>query len=186
MDMRVDKNHRLNGVVWTPSLHCDERPKGSEIDLVVVHCVSLPEGRFGTGMTEKLFVGELDTRLDPAFSDLEGLKVSPHLLIDREGSVKQFVSFEKRAWHSGISSWCGRESCNDFSIGIELEGDIGTSFEQAQYDSLRVVLGALFAVYSRLSMEAVVGHNEIAPGRKKDPGRYFDWTSIYENAAAKR
>ena len=178
--MQVDKNHRLLGSEWKPSEHFDDRPKDSLIELVVVHSISLPEGQFGTGFPEHLFAGTLDLEADSSFFDLEGIKVAPHLFIDRLGKITQLVSFDKRAWHAGVSSWRNRPNCNNYSIGLELEGSDNTSYEDHQYQSLRVVLSALFLAYERLSLESVVGHSEISPERKTDPGQYFDWTKLYD------
>ena len=177
--MQVDKNHRLLGCQWTPSEHYDSRPRGSAIELVVVHCISLPEGQFGTGFPEQLFTGTLAIEADDSFGDLEGIEVAPHLFIDRGGNVTQLVSFDKRAWHAGVSTWRKRDNCNDYSIGVELEGSATTGYEKEQYRCLKKVLSALFLAYDRLSLDSVVGHNEISPDRKTDPGRYFDWTKVY-------
>ncbi len=177
--MQVDKNHRLLGCQWNPSEYYDDRPRDYAIELVVVHCVSLPEGQFGTGYPEELFTGKLDLKADESFFDLKGAEVSPHLFIDRQGEVTQLVSFDKRAWHAGVSTWRKRPNCNDYSIGVELEGSNSTSCEEKQYLRLREVLSALFLAYDRLSLDSVVGHNEIAPERKTDPGKYFDWTKVY-------
>ena len=178
--MQVDENHRLSGCNWSPSRHFDERPFRQDIELIVLHCISLPEGKFGHGYPEQLFLGTLKTEDDPSFSDLEGLRVAPHLYIDRKGNATQFVPFDKRAWHAGVSSWRGRSNCNDFSIGIELEGCVDAIFEEAQYKCLRNVLSALFLRYDRLSLEAVVGHNEIASDRKTDPGKNFEWLKVFK------
>ncbi len=171
----VTAEHRLDAALWQPSEHHDDRPSWALPELIVIHCVSLPEGRFGTGFPSQLFRGTLDLNSDPSFADLDGLRVAPHLLIDRKGEIEQFVAFDKRAWHAGISSWRSRPSCNDFAIGIELEGCVNTDFTTAQYDSLREVVDALLDNYPSLSVEAIVGHNEIAPGRKDDPGPHFSW-----------
>ena len=140
----------------------------------------MPEGQFGRGYPEQLFLGTLKIEDEPSFSDLEGLRVAPHFYVDREGIITQFVALDKRAWHAGISSWRGRPNCNDFSIGIELEGSVGVIFEEAQYKSLKTLTSALFLKYERLSLESVVGHNEIASDRKEDPGEYFDWPKFFE------
>lgn len=174
-ELQVDSQHRLTGARWQASPHWDERPAWAQPELVVIHCVSLPEGRFGTGFPEALFLGHLDCSAHPDFADLQGLQVAPHLFIDRQGQVQQFVEFDKRAWHAGVSSWCVRPGCNGYSIGIELEGSVHTPFTLEQYDSLADVSMALLRRYPSLSVEGFVGHNEIAPGRKQDPGPYFDW-----------
>ena len=133
-------------------------------------------------------MGELDCSMHPDFADLQGLQVAPHLFIDRHGDVQQFVGFDKQAWHAGVSRWCARPGCNGFSIGIELEGSIHTPFTLEQYDSLADVGVALLRRYPSLSVEGFVGHNEIAPERKQDPGPYFDWCGfllrLHQNLAA--
>ena len=178
--MQVDENHRLSGCNWSPSPHFDDRPFSQDIELVVLHCISLPEGQFGHGYPEQLFLGTLKIEDDPSFLDLEDLRVAPHLYIDRKGIITQFVSLDRRAWHAGVSSWRGRPNCNDFSIGIELEGCVNAIFEEAQYESLNNTLSALFLRYDRLSWESVVGHNEIASNRKADPGEKFEWVRVYK------
>jgi AmpD protein len=177
--MRVTTQHQLETAVQQISEHCDERPGWARPELIVVHCVSLPEGEFGTGAAERLFTGCLDIDEHPSFSDLDGVHVAPHLLIERDGSVHQFVTFDKRAWHAGVSSWQGRELCNDYSIGIELEGSVHVAYTEAQYDCLVQVLRALFEKYDGLSPAGVVGHAEVAPGRKDDPGPHFAWRDLF-------
>jgi len=176
--MQVDDRHRLRGARWTPSEHCEARPVWAQPELVVIHCVSLPEGEYGTGAAQRLFLGRLDVREHPSFADLEGLKVAPHLFVAREGSVQQFVAFDKQAWHAGVSTWCGREGCNAYSVGIELEGCIASRFTAEQYDVLEQILHALWRRYPGISRQAVVGHNEVAPDRKSDPGPHFDWRRV--------
>lgn len=177
--MRVDPDHRLREAHWQPSAHWDERPSWALLDLIVIHCVSLPEGRYGTGYPQALFLGELDVRADASFHDLEGVEVAPHLFIDREGLVTQFVSFDKRAWHAGLSDWGARSRCNDYSVGIELEGSISSPYTIAQYDVLVGCLTALLQSYRGLSAGRIVGHSQIAPHRKQDPGTFFDWRGLY-------
>lgn len=176
--MRINAEHRLEQARWTPSPHWDERPAWAGLDLIVVHCISLPEGQFGTGLPTALFLGTLDTGTHPSLADLEGVQVAPHLFIDRDGLVCQFVSFDKRAWHAGVSSWHGRSGCNDYAVGIEMEGAINAPYTLAQYDALADVAAALLDRYAQLSVDAIVGHNEIAPERKQDPGAYFDWRGL--------
>lgn len=178
--MEIDPQHRLTEARWVATEHCDERPPGCQPQLIVIHCVSLPEGEYGTGAPARLFCGQLDTDEHPSFADLRGLRVAPHVLIDRSGDIQQFVSFQQRAWHAGFSSWCGRGACNDYSIGIELEGDVRHEFTGAQYQSLQRVLQALLNHYAQLSVAAIVGHSEIAPGRKQDPGPFFDWQGLLQ------
>ena len=149
------------------------------MELVVVHNISLPPGRFGGDMVEALFCNRLDCTSDPALADLAGLAVSAHLFIDRQGRATQFVPLDYRAWHAGVSSWRGRPGCNAYSIGIELEGTDERPYTKRQYDRLGRVLRWLLARYSDLATDTLVGHNEIAPGRKTDPGPAFDWPRVF-------
>ena len=155
-----------------PSPNFDARPVGSEPTLLVVHNISLPPGRFGGRAIDALFTNRLDCTSHPYFVELDGLRVSAHFLVRRDGAIAQFVSCESRAWHAGVSRFEGRERCNDFSIGIELEGTDEIAFEPAQYASLSSLTSALALRYP---LVAVVGHSDIAPGRKTDPGPCFDW-----------
>lgn len=155
----------------------NERPE-AEISLLVIHCISLPEGRYGTGYVEQLFSGSLDCSCDESFEDLDGLEVSSHFFIDRVGEVSQFVSAEDRAWHAGISEFNGRQNCNDFSVGIELEGCDKECFSGAQYKALAELSAVLLRKYN-IARDGVVGHSEIAPGRKTDPGPFFKWDKFY-------
>jgi len=161
-----------------PSPNKDPRPRWADVELVVVHNISLPPGKFGSGMVEQLFCNQLDCTLDPALHDLVGVEVSSHLFIDRRGRATQFVPFDERAWHAGVSSWRGRRGCNDFAIGIELEGTDDKNYTAKQYARLHRVLLWLFRRYPRLATDTIVGHNEIAPGRKTDPGTSFDWARL--------
>jgi AmpD protein len=154
------------------SPHRDARPDPDDITLLVVHNISLPAGRFGGHHVSDLFTGRIDQHADPSFADLRGLKVSSHFLIRRDGRVLQYVAAGERAWHAGQSSFCGRDRCNDYSIGVELEGTDDTPFEPAQYAALAALTVALQARYR---LAAVRGHEHIAPGRKSDPGPCFDW-----------
>lgn len=166
------------GAVWLPrvrrieSPNQDERPAGTVVDLLVIHHISLPPGRFSGDAVERLFTNRLDPAADPAFVELEGLRVSSHLFIRRRGSVIQFVDGARRAWHAGVSDFQGRGRCNDYSVGIELEGDGSHPFTEAQYRRLSAVTAALCA---RLPLAYLAGHSDIAPGRKVDPGPCFDW-----------
>ena len=164
-----------SGPIYSPSPHFDERPPGARVSLIVIHNISLPPGEFGGRYIDDLFLGRLDTSAHPYFRELEGLRVSSHFLIRRDGEVVQFVPTDKRAWHAGASSWCGRERCNDFSIGIELEGADDVPFAEPQYQTLEKLLAALAARYGALDL---AGHSDIAPGRKTDPGPWFDWTRL--------
>jgi AmpD protein len=157
------------------SPNCDARPAGAALDLIVVHGISLPPGAFGGPWIDRLFTNTLPREEHPYFAEVCGLRVSAHLLIRRGGEAVQYVRFTERAWHAGRSSYHGREACNDFSIGIELEGADRVPYEDAQYRVLAQVIAALCAAYPSLSPERVVGHSDIAPGRKTDPGPAFDW-----------
>ncbi|MGK0221047.1 MAG: AmpD protein [Limisphaerales bacterium] len=176
--MKIGKNHKLEGAVWHSTVYCSERPLGGVPELIVLHCISLPEGRYGAELPIQLFTGDLDISADPSFADLEGVQVSPHLLIDRLGGVHQFVGFDQQAWHAGASSWMGRPGCNGYSIGIELEGCVSEGYEDVQYSALQQVLISLLLHYERLSVGNIVGHAEIAPMRKVDPGPYFNWSRV--------
>lgn len=165
----------LSGARYRPSPHCDDRPPGTAIDLLVIHGISLPPGEFGGPWIEKLFMGELPAEAHPYFREIAALRVAAHLLIRRDGSVLQFVPFYKRAWHAGVSRFQGREACNDFSIGIEIEGDDTTPYAAPQYATLAAVTAALMRAYPGISTARIVGHSDIAPGRKTDPGPAFDW-----------
>ncbi len=158
----------------------DARPAGAAPSLIVVHGISLPPGEFGGPEIEALFMNALDWDAHPYFGEIRGLEVSSHLLIRRDGSVLQFVPFTERAWHAGESCFRGRHRCNDFSIGIELEGEDETPYEDCQYDVLHAVIRALCAAYPALSPRTVAGHSDIAPGRKTDPGPAFDWLRLYD------
>ena len=158
-----------------PSPNFDSRPAEAEIDLVVVHGISLPPGEFGGGAVTRLFCNELDTGEHPAFRELEGVRVSAHALIDRGGGITQYVSFLDRAWHAGESHYRGRAACNDFSIGIELEGTDTAPYEQSQYEALAGLARAVMDRWPAVGPEGIVGHSDVAPGRKTDPGPAFDW-----------
>jgi len=170
--MRIGSDGMLPGVRYVPSPNCDERPAGVATELLVIHNISLPPGKFGGSGIVDLFTNRLDPAAHPYFKDIAGLRVSAHFLIRRDGEVVQFVPCGKRAWHAGASAWCGRDRCNDFSIGIEVEGTDDQPFTDLQYESLAALTGALDAAFA---FAAIVGHSDIAPGRKTDPGPYFDW-----------
>lgn len=161
-----------SGVLREPSRNFDIRPADTAIDLLVIHNISLPPGQFGGSYIADLFGNRLDCDAHPYFDQLRVLRVSAHFLIRRDGEVMQFVSANDRAWHAGASSFCGRERCNDFSIGIELEGTDFEAFQAIQYDRLADLTRALQARYP---LTDVMGHEHIAPGRKTDPGPFFDW-----------
>ena len=174
----VARDHWLDGAEHMPTTHMDRRPDAADISLVVIHAISLPPGEFGAGLVPMFFRGTLDVRRHPALADLEGVRLSSHLFIDRDGAVVQFVPFHRRAWHAGVSSHCGRANCNDYSVGIELEGTDDAPYTDAQYERLGAVLDALLRRYDALSHQRIVGHADIAPGRKTDPGPCFDWPRL--------
>jgi AmpD protein len=156
----------------------DERPNGSSPDLILVHGISLPPDEYGGPYIDQLFLNELPTSGHPYFEKIAGLKVSSHALIRRDGELIQYVPFHHRAWHAGASNYCGRERCNDFSIGIELEGSDEVAYEPIQYRTLTELIAALCRAYPTLSASRVVGHSDVAPGRKTDPGPAFDWMRL--------
>jgi AmpD protein len=162
-----------------PSPNCDSRPAGVEISLLVLHSISLPRGRYGKrsggSAIERLFTNRLDPAEHPSFADLAGVRVSAHFLIYRDGELIQFVPVSRRAWHAGASRWRGRERCNDFSIGIELEGVDDARFEQAQYDRLAGLIRQLRRI---VPLRDIAAHSDVAPGRKTDPGAGFDWRAL--------
>jgi AmpD protein len=158
-----------------PSPNCDERPAGTTIDLLVIHNISLPPGRFGGPWIEALFQNRLDPRAHPYFAGVADRRVSAHLLIRRDGELIQFVDLRRRAWHAGPSHFAGRAACNDYSIGIELEGADEVPFTDAQYDRLAAVTEILMQRWPAITAARIVGHSDIAPGRKTDPGPAFDW-----------
>ena len=170
---------------WSQARHCvspnfGPRPAGVEVSLLLVHSISLPPGEFGGPYIEALFTNTLDWNAHPYFQTIQGLQVSSHFLIRRTGECVQFVSIWDRAWHAGASSWRGRDNCNDYSVGIELEGLEGEPFESAQYDTL-VALSQ--DVASQVPISDVAGHEHVAPGRKADPGVGFDWNAFLQRVA---
>lgn len=168
----------LLGATYRPSPHCDARPDPEDISLVVIHGISLPPGKFGGEDVANLFLGQLDTQAHPYYRQLQGVKVSAHLFIRRTGEVIQFVPFHLRAWHAGVSRFGVRHHCNHFSIGIELEGTDTCPYTEQQYASLSLVLSALRTTYPSLTHAPVMGHSDIAPLRKTDPGAGFEWTNL--------
>jgi N-acetyl-anhydromuramoyl-L-alanine amidase len=160
------------------SPHFDARPPGSAPELIVVHGISLPPGEFGGAWIDQLFADTLDADAHPYFRSIARQRVSAHALIRRDGQIVQYVPFQARAWHAGESQYQGRTACNDFSIGIEVEGTDDVAYEDAQYESLARLIRALFATYPTLASERIVGHSDIAPARKTDPGRAFDWRRL--------
>lgn len=171
-----------NGLLTTArfvvSPHCDTRPENTPIDLLVIHNISLPPAEFNNDHIENFFRGKLDHSAHPYFETIQSLRVSSHLLIKRTGEIIQFVPFTQRAWHAGQSSFQGRERCNDYSIGIELEGTDELAYEKIQYKKLAEVIKTLQKVYPNITRERIVGHSDIAPGRKTDPGDSFDWNYL--------
>jgi AmpD protein len=168
----------LVGVRQVLSPHFDQRPAGVEPSLIVVHGISLPAGEFGGPWIDRLFTGNLPADAHASFAEVAPLRVSAHAVIRRDGAVTQYVPFGARAWHAGRSSYQGREACNDFSVGIELEGADHIVYTEPQYLSLGRLIGALCATYPSLSRSHLVGHSDIAPGRKTDPGPAFDWALL--------
>ena len=176
--MRVDVATGLMvGVKQVLSPFFDERPAGVALDLIVLHGISLPPGEFGGPWIARLFTGNLPAEAHPEFREPAALRVSTHLLIRRDGEPVQFVSFNDRAWHAGKSVWQGREACNDYSIGIECEGTDDVPYEAVQYATLRSLLPMLLEAYA-IPRDRIVGHSDVAPGRKTDPGASFDWSQI--------
>jgi len=171
--------HWLTDVTRIPSPNFDERTDPADISLLVIHCISLPPGQFDNHYIDQLFCNQLDPDEHPYFKDIYPLKVSAHVLIRRDGTCVQYVPFDKRAWHAGQSSYHGREQCNDFSIGIELEGTESIAYDDKQYEQLAAVIKLLLKTYPKLSQWRISGHSEIAPGRKTDPGASFDWKKLW-------
>ncbi|MBX3616954.1 1,6-anhydro-N-acetylmuramyl-L-alanine amidase AmpD [Nitrosomonas sp.] len=170
--MHLDAIGLLDTAQFIASPNCDERPAGTEISLLVIHNISLPPDEFGGDGVIELFTNRIDPQAHPYYQSLQGLKVSAHFFIRRDGSLIQFVSCNRRAWHAGVSNWQGYERCNDFSIGIELEGSDTTPFTDAQYEVLIALTQCLCQKYP---IQHIAGHSDIAPGRKTDPGPCFDW-----------
>lgn len=168
-----------------PSPNQDERPDGAEPRLIVLHGISLPPGEFGGPHIEELFTNRLDPDAHPYFAEIHELQVSAHLLLRRDGSLVQFVPFARRAWHAGVSSYRAETCCNDFSIGIEMEGEDETPYADAQYAELPSIIRALMSAYPALDVRAIAGHCDIAPGRKVDPGPAFDWLRLYDALSEK-
>lgn len=172
---QFDRDGWLDAARRAPSPHCDERPPGTVLSMAVIHAISLPPGQFGGESVERFFTGTLDPAAHPYFREIQSLRVSAHFFVRRDGSLVQFVPCGRRAWHAGVSSWQGRQGCNDFSIGIELEGCDEAAFTPVQYS----VLARLLAVLKRhFPIADIVGHADIAPGRKTDPGPKFEWTRL--------
>ncbi|MDO9423262.1 MAG: 1,6-anhydro-N-acetylmuramyl-L-alanine amidase AmpD [Methylobacter sp.] len=175
--MKIDQ-HWLTDISRIPTPNADDRPDPEDISLLVIHCISLPPGEFGNHYIDQLFCNQLDPDQHPYFKVVYQFTVSAHLLIKRDGSCVQYVPFDKRAWHAGNSAFKGRERCNDFSIGIELEGTEFVDYTDQQYRQLAAVIQALLEAYPKLSAQRIIGHSDIAPGRKTDPGASFDWQRL--------
>lgn len=158
-----------------PSPHFDKRPDLQDISLLVIHYISLPPEEFGGGYIDDFFQGKLNPNLHPYFAEISAIRVSAHCLIDRQGVITQYVNLNDRAWHAGVSNFKGREKCNDFAIGIELEGSNEQPFTEAQYQSLQQLTNLIMQAYPKITRDRIVGHADISPGRKIDPGQYFDW-----------
>lgn len=171
----IDCNGWVQGIGHVRSPNCDDRPADTVVELVVIHGISLPPGEFYGDEVERLFTNTLRTDAHPFFAQLVGLRVSAHFFVRRDGGVIQFVSCLQRAWHAGLSEWRGRSRCNDFSIGIELEGTDFVPYERQQYAACNMLLGAICRAFP---VCAVAGHSDIAPGRKTDPGPCFDWSLL--------
>ena len=171
----IDREGWLPGVRRVESPNCDDRPAGTEISLLIVHSISLPPGEYGGDSIERLFTNRLDPEAHPYFREIEGMKVSAHFLVRRDGRLIQFVPVYRRAWHAGASSWRGRKACNDFSIGVELEGTDDTPFEEAQYQALEQLIARL---RTALPLRDIAAHSDVAPGRKTDPGPAFAWARL--------
>ncbi len=179
--MQIKSDGWITGVKQCASPNADERPLESAIDLLVIHNISLPPGEFGGPYIEQLFCNQLDPEAHSYFRGIAHLKVSSHLLIRRDGEIIQFVPLNRRAWHAGESSFCGQSCCNDFSIGIELEGTDEQPFSEAQYTALADISRLILQTYPGITRERITGHSDIAPGRKTDPGQAFDWTRYRQN-----
>lgn len=177
------KDGRLSSATWLMSPNYNKRPDNLTIDTIIIHNISLPPNEFGVcgsdgvHYVKALFTNQLDWDAHPYFQTIQGAEVSAHLFIERDGAITQFVNFAERAWHAGRSSYLGRPECNDYSIGIELEGSDFVSFTSVQYDTLASVIAALYDAYPK-TRRHLTGHSDIAPGRKTDPGDYFDWAKL--------
>lgn len=177
--LHIDNRGIVSDALFIESPNQDHRPPDSEITLIVIHNISLPPQHYGGDGVIRLFTNQLDPKAHPYYAEIHQLRVSSHFFIRRDGSLLQFVPCQRRAWHAGKSNWQGRENCNDFSIGVELEGSDFDAFEAAQYTMLNRLLVALQQAYP---IAAIIGHSDIAPGRKTDPGPFFDWSRLQLSA----
>ena len=175
------ENHLIKNIKYIRSPNFNERSQNSSIKLIVIHAISLPPKEYGGDYVENFFLNKLKISDHEYFKEIKDLKVSSHLYIKRDGEIIQFVPFDKRAWHAGISNYKGKEDCNDFSIGIELEGCDDDIYEEEQYKSLIQVTKALIKEYDLISKKRITGHSDIAPERKTDPGKYFEWNRYLDN-----
>jgi AmpD protein len=175
----IDQQGWIQPALHLSSPNFNQRPQNTEINLLVIHNISLPAGEFGGNYISQLFCNTLDCSQHETFADLQDLRVSSHVFIDRDGRVTQFVSLHDRAWHAGVSHFDGRDNCNDFSIGIELEGTDTTPYTIGQYHALAQLARVLMQKYPAINKDRIVGHNTIAPGRKTDPGESFDWPYFF-------
>ena len=175
------KNHRLQDINFLESPNFNDRPVDEDISLLVIHSISLPPKKYNTDHIERFFLNELDFSSHDFYKNIDGMKVSAHVLIKRNGKIIQFVPFNKRAWHAGVSSYKGKNNCNDFSIGIELEGSDDDIFEDIQYEQLSLITSLLIKEYDLITKDNIKGHSDIAPERKTDPGVLFDWDRYLTN-----
>ena len=175
------KNHRLQDINFLESPNFNNRPVDEDISLLVIHSISLPPKKYNTDHIERFFLNELDFSSHNFYKNIDGMKVSAHVLIKRNGEVIQFVPFNKRAWHAGVSSYKGKNDCNNFSIGIELEGSDDDIFEDIQYEQLSLITSLLITEYDLITKDNIKGHSDIAPERKTDPGARFDWDRYLTN-----
>ena len=175
------KNHKLQDISFLESPNFNDRPVDEDISLLVIHSISLPPKKYNTDHIERFFLNELDFSSHNFYKNIDGMKVSAHVLIKRNGEVIQFVPFNKRAWHAGVSSYKGKNDCNNFSIGIELEGSDDDIFEDIQYKKLSLITSLLITEYDLITKDNIKGHSDIAPERKTDPGVLFDWDRYLTN-----
>lgn len=179
MTLKIDSQSALlMDTPYVASPNCDDRPDPDDISLIVVHGISLPPGQFDGPFVEQFFTNRLDPVVDPFFDEIKEVHVSAHLFIRRNGDIIQFVPFDKRAWHAGQSLFEGRTCCNDFSIGIELEGTDDSGYTPSQYTQLAAAIEAILQAYPAITRDRIVAHSDIAPGRKTDPGPGFDWAKL--------
>ena len=177
--LKINNNSGLfDDITHYRSDNCNNRPENTIIDTIIIHCISLPMGSYGNQNIVDLFMNNLDINQDPSFESLKDVKVSSHLLIKRDGEIIQFVPFNLRAWHAGISKHKERENCNDYSIGIELEGTDKSNFTDTQYERLNEIIISLKDYFPKIVDENIIGHNEVSPDRKNDPGPFFEWNRI--------